>query len=753
MSSPTPQDSRRLAELAALGLHAAASDSRADSAHDPHAERHPGDESAHSADPMQPPSWPLPANLPSFGGSDYLLGDALGSYSTDANGAGSWTEQRVPLHSAPEDGPAAGVASGHYLPDEEPPTALVAATPTVVPATSDPSAGGYPPDTESTEPGQADPNGFAVPPLPRAAVDDGTGPFRGTTLTADTTPAAADHSEFPRAAETTTGSHRSDEPGAPQDRAETESVDSAGPPPASVDEDGISHGHGSPPSSEPPAQPKSTWDPPQWSPSAPEKAAPEKAAPDHAAPDHAAPDHAAPDHASSGPAAEFNSAHGAGDSSTGSGHGSPTDTDRGEVSTAEATSSQGVVATDIPSTAHDAPSEEWHAPARDVESDDPTNSWPPMQSAVPWPPPYQQSAEPPPTAIAPAVAPPPPDNNGGEALGQPISGMDSLEQALNESVVDQAADLNLYATQAPPESPTYPAAPAGPPAPLPPHLDPRVDGLVNVRRTRNRLRGGYRTEPLAVGVQVPIPSPRRISVIGLKGGVGKTTLSVSLAHVFALYRRDPVLLFDADPTYSSLPLRTGVQPVHTVHDVAAHDKNDGPETPMSYLTRSPNGAWIMPSGLSPAESASLDDPTYVSAMNSVYQMFPIMVTDCGAGLTGPLMRRIMSGSHTLVMATTPSLDGILATHNALRWIAHIGFTRLARNSLVVLTNTSRTRSPVDLEQTGQRFAPLCRGVLTVPADPHLQAGTYLDLAAMRSSTRKAVTHLASVVLDAANASG
>lgn len=294
-----------------------------------------------------------------------------------------------------------------------------------------------------------------------------------------------------------------------------------------------------------------------------------------------------------------------------------------------------------------------------------------------------------------------------------------------------------------------------------PHLDPGVAGLDAARPApRRRLfgRGLSDGEPtpspadLAAWSQylaTPVPSPRRIGVIALKGGVGKTTLSVLLASTIAGNRPDPVLLFDTDTTFGSLALRTGVPLQASAHELAVAGDPGRFEVLAGALARSAGGAWVLPSGRDPEQSAALTEDVYVQAMNAVFRHFAVMVTDCGAGLATPLMRRVVSGCHSLVLATSPSVDGLLASHNVLRWLRSSGFAPLADRSVVAVTNVPDGGAAVDLAEARNRFAGLAGDFLTVPADRHLQAGSQLRVEQLEHRTRAAAVRLAASALGAA----
>jgi len=306
----------------------------------------------------------------------------------------------------------------------------------------------------------------------------------------------------------------------------------------------------------------------------------------------------------------------------------------------------------------------------------------------------------------------------------------------------------------PPPAPTQLPGPQAPaPTPAPPAEQRRAETKRpsrNFSLFRGKAKALARQERLdRERIVPPIRSPRRIAVVGLKGGVGKTTLSVLMAGIYAQVRAEPVLLLDADPTFGSLLLRSGVAPTHSARDLAGRGDPGDLAILTPYLGRSANGTWVLPSGLDPGESARFDEATFVATMDVVHRHFPITVTDCGAGLSGGLMRQLLGGTHTLVFATSPSVDGITSTYAGLRWIAERGFGALVADSFVAVTAVPRRRSPVDLAAAALRFEGLCRGLVTVPDDPHLRAGARIDQNELTDQTRGAMVHLAAEVLEAA----
>jgi len=115
----------------------------------------------------------------------------------------------------------------------------------------------------------------------------------------------------------------------------------------------------------------------------------------------------------------------------------------------------------------------------------------------------------------------------------------------------------------------------------------------------------------------------------------------------------------------------------------------------------------------------------------------------------PLMQRVLSGCHCLVLATTANADGVLTTESAVDWMQRMGYVELVKRSIVVLTNVVAKGPGLSLEDARRRFASSCAAVLAVPADRHLALGSALDLDRLAPPTRTAFTQLAAAALGAA----
>jgi flagellar biosynthesis protein FlhG len=127
---------------------------------------------------------------------------------------------------------------------------------------------------------------------------------------------------------------------------------------------------------------------------------------------------------------------------------------------------------------------------------------------------------------------------------------------------------------------------------------------------------------------------RVIAVTGGKGGIGKTTISVNLAILFAKMRKK-VLLFDADLGLANVDVLLGLNPEKNIQDFIAGNcsLND-------ICMNGPHGLKIIPStsgfqkmaDLSTTESANL-----IRSFSSLTDKIDIMIVDMASGISSQVM--------------------------------------------------------------------------------------------------------------------
>ena len=213
----------------------------------------------------------------------------------------------------------------------------------------------------------------------------------------------------------------------------------------------------------------------------------------------------------------------------------------------------------------------------------------------------------------------------------------------------------------------------------------------------------------------PAPSARVVAVASGKGGVGKTTLAVSLAA--ELVRRGRrVLVLDADFGTANADVACGLSPEATLADVLR-----GTHRLAEIQLLAPGGFHLLPgaSGLVgtgdlPAERLG----GLLRGLDALEAANDMILLDVGAGV-GPVVRRFCAAAGRLLVVTTPDPTAVTDAYALLKTLSAGGAA--AHASVVV----NLARDLAEGREVHGRLEATCRHFLdlspplagVVPADP------------------------------------
>jgi putative peptide zinc metalloprotease protein len=250
-------------------------------------------------------------------------------------------------------------------------------------------------------------------------------------------------------------------------------------------------------------------------------------------------------------------------------------------------------------------------------------------------------------------------------------------------------------------------------------------------------------------VRAPITGSRRIAVISRKGGVGKTTTTLMLGHTFATWRGDRVIALDGNPDAGSLGYRVRREHGATITDLL----NDAPSIRRyadirSYTSQAPSRLEIVASDDDARITQAIGKGKLASAIRLMDQHYNLILLDTGTGILDSATQGILRMADQIVLVIIPSLDGARAASLTLDWLDQHGYQALVRGAVAVLNQSeSRVRTLVRVDLVEEHFRRRCRATVSVPCDPHLEAGAQSELGQLRQPTRDAYLHLAAEVAD------
>jgi MinD-like ATPase involved in chromosome partitioning or flagellar assembly len=271
------------------------------------------------------------------------------------------------------------------------------------------------------------------------------------------------------------------------------------------------------------------------------------------------------------------------------------------------------------------------------------------------------------------------------------------------------------------------------------------------RLTGGRVRTGVsdaQRHELEERIAAPVSGCRRIAMVALKGGVGKTTTTACLGAVLAEHRQDRIVAVDANPDAGTLGYRIRLETTRTAKDLLANaDKLEG------YADMRANASQtsfrrleVIASDVDPTVDEAFGEQDYHDVSAVLERFYGIVLTDCGPGLLHSAMRSVLPTADQLVVISAASLDGSRAASLTLDWLEQHEYGDLARNSVVVI-NAVRPRTLVDIDQLQQHFVRRCRSVVQVPFDRHLETGAEIVFKELAPATRQAYLELAASVVD------
>ena len=252
------------------------------------------------------------------------------------------------------------------------------------------------------------------------------------------------------------------------------------------------------------------------------------------------------------------------------------------------------------------------------------------------------------------------------------------------------------------------------------------------RRIRRNPRGSY-----------------QIAILGLKGGVGKTTVAVTLGSVFAHVRRDRILAFDADASCGNLADRTGRQSGATVADLLADKDLRHYNDIRAHTSANAVNLEVLPAEDYSAARRAFSEADWRYAADAVSRFYNLVLADCGPGLFDPVTRGVLSTASAVVIVTNASIDGARQAAVAIDWLRNNGHRDLLSHACVVINHVYPGDTNIAVAELVRQFEQYVRPgrVIVLPWDKHIAAGTEIQLSLLDPTYQRKISELAAALSD------
>ncbi|MFD5462935.1 MinD/ParA family protein [Kitasatospora sp. NPDC127059] len=265
------------------------------------------------------------------------------------------------------------------------------------------------------------------------------------------------------------------------------------------------------------------------------------------------------------------------------------------------------------------------------------------------------------------------------------------------------------------------------------------------QREQERLRAVIRT---------PLHRSFRIAVIGLKGGVGKTSATLGLGSVLAETRADKVVAVDANPDTGTLSRRIRRETPATVQDLlAAAPSIAGYMDIRRFTSLTPSGLEVLANDADPTVANAFGGGDYRRLVDLLSRQYPIVLADCGTGLLHGSMHAVLDLADQLVVTATTSVDGASGADTTLDWLCANGYEELARRSVTLISGVRAKGRTIKADDLVAHFGQRCRAAVVLPFDEHLALGGMFEPARLHQRTRRAYLDLAALVAEGIRPAG
>lgn len=240
----------------------------------------------------------------------------------------------------------------------------------------------------------------------------------------------------------------------------------------------------------------------------------------------------------------------------------------------------------------------------------------------------------------------------------------------------------------------------------------------------------------------------QVAIVSLKGGVGKTTLTVLLGSVIAMIRGERVLAVDANPDGGNLVDRATQETTSTVAQLVSEAPSlTGYNAVRKHTNQNDANLEVLASAdyVDAAHEFNKADWNTTSGVVSPY--YPIVFADCGVGLHTDATRAVLDSVWALVVVTSPSVDAAKASGQVFDWLRANGYADLASRSVAVINYRDHRKGKAKVEDIKAQLEVVVgeHNVFVMPFDNHIEEGRGIDLQLVSSTVRRRCTEIAAAL--------
>ncbi len=237
--------------------------------------------------------------------------------------------------------------------------------------------------------------------------------------------------------------------------------------------------------------------------------------------------------------------------------------------------------------------------------------------------------------------------------------------------------------------------------------------------------------------------PKRVTIFGTKGGVGKSFIAVNLAVGLINSIKKRVSLFDTNYQFGDIALMLNLNPKYSVYDILPVIDQLDPKVLGGFLTTHSSGLMVLPAPLDITESTGINSETTIKILENLSKLSDYTIVDTSSYFSDDILNVIRETDY-LCIVTSKDAPSIKNLKIALQILEKLKFPK---ENIYVILNRADSKVGItieEIEDTIQRKIDVA-----IPSDRivpiSVNKGVPLIFDAPRSSVARSLQGLVKII--------
>lgn len=231
-------------------------------------------------------------------------------------------------------------------------------------------------------------------------------------------------------------------------------------------------------------------------------------------------------------------------------------------------------------------------------------------------------------------------------------------------------------------------------------------------------------------------SPRKVAVLSIKGGVGKTTMTTALGSTYAQHYRDGAVAAVDAAEGGTLYMRVKERRPGNIKAFAADPNLTNDSAVGYYLATNSHRLRVLRSAPEDPRNP-LQPHEYLRAVDVLSVGHRVIFVDMDPSMAHPCFQTILGSVDAMVLVTSTAADSIEKAKDLLAWMRLNNFGGLHDRTMVIINHQGSVKPNIDVAAEVLYFQKSeGRETLAMPWDDHLVEAGPVDLNLLNKGTRR-----------------